>query len=111
MRIWILGMETAEPSAFSSLERGCKIARAALVADDSNYQADLESWMYEGHSKRTRGSTSDGLSWIAWASSSLYRPTCRRSTSKKYCLSSRFALSLSLVHRDISVSVGGFDRM
>lgn len=37
IRIWILGMEVAGASGFSSLERGYKIARAALVADDSNY--------------------------------------------------------------------------
>jgi hypothetical protein len=37
IRIWTLGIEAADPSGFSSLERGYKIARAALVADDSNY--------------------------------------------------------------------------
>jgi hypothetical protein len=37
IRIWTVGMEVVDVSEFSSLERGCKIARAALVADDSNY--------------------------------------------------------------------------
>jgi hypothetical protein len=37
IRIWTLGMEVVDVSEFSSLERGCKIVRAALVADDSNY--------------------------------------------------------------------------
>ena len=44
----------------------------------------------------TNGKISAGLSWIAWASSSLYKPTCRRSTSSWCCFSSRFPLSLSL---------------
>lgn len=50
MRIWIFGVEIFDASGFSSLERGCKIARAALVADDSNYWVNLESWMCEGRS-------------------------------------------------------------
>ena len=33
----MLGMEVVDVSEFSSLERGYKIARAALVADNSNY--------------------------------------------------------------------------
>lgn len=37
MRICILGMGIVDVSGFSSLERGYKITRAALVADDSNY--------------------------------------------------------------------------
>jgi len=37
IRIWIMGVEVADVSEFPSLERGYKIARAAFVADDSNY--------------------------------------------------------------------------
>jgi len=71
MRICILGMEVVDVSGFSSLERGYKIARAALVADDSNYCVECEPWMWTAGSRLTRGSTSVGLSWMAWASSSL----------------------------------------
>ena len=42
MRICILGMEVVDVSGFSSLERGYKMARAALVADDSNCCVDCE---------------------------------------------------------------------
>ena len=35
-----VGMGVVDASGFSSLERGYRIARAALVADDSNYRAD-----------------------------------------------------------------------
>lgn len=42
IRVWIFGMETVDASEFSSLERGYKIARAAFVADDSNYWVDIE---------------------------------------------------------------------
>ena len=69
--ICILGMEMVDVSGFSSLERGYKIARAALVADDSNYWADCKQWRWTGRGQLTRGSTSVGLSWMAWASSSL----------------------------------------
>jgi len=67
MRICILGMEVVDASGFSSLERGCKIARAALVADDSNYWIDFEPqmWIGRGQFQLTRGSTSVGLSWMA----------------------------------------------
>jgi hypothetical protein len=37
MRTCILGMEVVDVSGFSSLGRGNKIVRAALVAEDSNY--------------------------------------------------------------------------
>ena len=42
MRICILGMVIVDVSGFSSLERGYRITRAALVADDSNYLVDCE---------------------------------------------------------------------
>lgn len=42
IRIWILGIEVVDVSGFSSLDRGYKIARAALVADSSNYRVDRE---------------------------------------------------------------------
>ena len=38
----MLGIEVVDVSGFSSLERGYKIARAALVADDSNCCIDCE---------------------------------------------------------------------
>lgn len=44
IRIWIVGIEMFDASEFSSLERGYKIARAALVADDSNYRVKFKSW-------------------------------------------------------------------
>ena len=67
MRICILGMGAVDVSGFSSLERGCKIVRAALVADDSNYWVDCEplKWFGRGRFQLTRGSTSVGLSWMA----------------------------------------------
>ena len=37
-----MGMGAVDASGFSSLERGYKIARAALVADDSNYRVDCK---------------------------------------------------------------------
>lgn len=43
IRIWILGIEVVDVCGFSSLERGYKIARAALVADNSNYWVECES--------------------------------------------------------------------
>ena len=42
IRIWILGIEVVDVSGFSSLDRGYKIARAAFVADSSNYRVDRE---------------------------------------------------------------------
>lgn len=73
MRICIFGIEAADVSGLSSLERGYKIARAALVADNSNCWVDCKARRRIGRSQLqlTRGSTSVGLSWMAWASSSL----------------------------------------
>jgi len=42
MRICILGTEVVDVSGFSSLERGYRIARAALAADNSNYRIGCE---------------------------------------------------------------------
>jgi len=42
MRICIVGIVVVDVSGFSSLEIGYRIARAALVADNSNYQVVCE---------------------------------------------------------------------
>jgi len=66
IRICILGMEMVDVSEFSSLERGYRIARAALVADDSNYRVrEPRTWVGRDQLQLTRGSTSVGLSWMA----------------------------------------------
>ena len=66
IRIWTLGMEVVDVSEFSSLERGCKIVRAALVADNSNYwvarKPRRRDWRPTYQREYVRGPVLDGVS-------------------------------------------------